>query len=447
MQRKKIDWGKLGTILYPFLPPLVSVVLLALQPVYSIRGDVTVLLNILLLGMDLAEFLPLLMKDWKVKTGIHLAGLGAIAFMAVLYNLRIAELPLQFSNAAAFLTSWYGMWSIAALLEAAGLCILAMWRVNEREKQQMANSGAAAVGGQQSNTAGSGTAGSTPQQTPAPAQQGAGRRSGISFGAKSIGAAFWIGGLLLPFLPLYKFGGWLETVRKISEVFYGSAVADLPESVAVIGYFVFLFAIVVGGYVLWQLSLYTVDRARNKDSTQKSFYEEYSTPITLLVVVGVLALSGHQMESNGLGNASDWLEIAGQLFAWMFVLIVGIIAAFVIFETTRLILKQCLDRGSLLQTSMHLIFVLVVEYTVGFLMGILQMFALKNVIESILCFFMPDLEDTMGPKVSRVLHRALEQEVETVSRDSRNKHEDETHCVKGKKGWRRYRRGGGYHEK
>ncbi|MFQ7397767.1 MAG: hypothetical protein ACLRNW_08105 [Neglectibacter sp.] len=63
----------------------------------------------------------------------------------------------------------------------------------------------------------------------------------------------------------------------------------------------------------------------------------------------------------------------------------------VAFEAIRLVLKQCLQHGSLLKISMRLIFVLIVQYSMGLLMGVLRMFALRSVLESLLLFFLPDL--------------------------------------------------------
>lgn len=40
---------------------------------------------------------------------------------------------------------------------------------------------------------------------------------------------------------------------------------------------------------------------------------------------------------------------------------------------------------------MRLIFVLIVQYSMGLLMGVLRMFALRSVLESLLLFLPPDL--------------------------------------------------------
>ncbi|MFR1478151.1 MAG: hypothetical protein ACLSB9_21955 [Hydrogeniiclostridium mannosilyticum] len=95
-------------------------------------------------------------------------------------------------------------------------------------------------------------------------------------------------------------------------------------------------------------------------------------------------------------------------------ILVGIIAVMVAFEAIRLVLKQCLQHGSLLKISMRLIFVLIVQYSMGLLMGVLRMFALRSVLESLLLFFLL-YGDSLEPEVTQVMNEALEREIEMAS--------------------------------
>lgn len=92
---------------------------------------------------------------------------------------------------------------------------------------------------------------------------------------------------------------------------------------------------------------------------------------------------------------------------------------------------------------MHLVFVLIVQYTVGLLTGILRVFAIRDVIESILLFFMPDLEDSIEPKLNKVFRQALKNEVESIAEDADVKYREEHGKKRVKKGVRIRYRGGG----
>lgn len=115
---------------------------------------------------------------------------------------------------------------------------------------------------------------------------------------------------------------------------------------------------------------------------------------------------------------TDGYQLVGfvsSLFGYALGILVGIIAVMVAFEAIRLVLKQCLQHGSLLKISMRLIFVLIVQYSMGLLMGVLRMFALRSVLESLLLFFLPDLGDSLEPEVTQVMNEALEREIEMAS--------------------------------
>ena len=109
------------------------------------------------------------------------------------------------------------------------------------------------------------------------------------------------------------------------------------------------------------------------------------------------------------------MGFVSSLFGYALGILVGIIAVMVAFEAIRLVLKQCLQHGSLLKISMRLIFVLIVQYSMGLLMGVLRMFALRSVLESLLLFFLPDLGDSLEPEVTQVMNEALEREIEMAS--------------------------------
>ena len=166
------------------------------------------------------------------------------------------------------------------------------------------------------------------------------------------------------------------------------------------------------------MAVYLITRHRGQGSEQ-TFFEEYATPITLLIVVGTGVLAVGKVNFD---NGFNGIDLIDKLFTCMLLIFFCFITLFFVFLSTRQVLKQCTEKGSLLKTSMHLVFVIITEYTMGLLTGILRIFAVRGIIEDLLLFFMPGLEDSIGPKVNNVLKKALDDEVEEISETSKVKH-------------------------
>lgn len=439
------------------MPPLLAFLLLVSQSFRLPGGLGTQPVNILFLGLELASFLPLIVKSRDARLGTHLTGMAASTFLAIIYDVHIAELPIPTSSVPAYLMSWYGTWTLIVVVQIVALCFLALWRTSgsggvslkppaqpkqistERQSDTGADNTSAAPAG--ADVSGS----SAPHPKNAPPVSD---RKQISFGTKALVIGYIAVGILFPFLPVHQLNGWITAVKEITTAFYGSIVDTLPDSVVVIAFFIFIFVIVVGGYVLWQLALHVLEQLKEGTSAEKDFFKEYSTPITMLVVVIALIISARQMDPSDTGNTTDWLKLVGELFSWLFIVIMAIIAAFVVFETMRLLLEQCMERGSLIKTSMHLIFVLVVDQTTDLLIGLLRVFALRSAVESILSFFLPDQIDSITPDIDQVRKKSLKREVDRVSEASKRKYEEDgpQRHMRSKRGWYRYGKGGGRHE-
>lgn len=443
----------------PVVPPIAATLLIVLQQTYYQGTHAETHINIILLVLSLLDFLPMLRKQTGDLQALHLSCVGYIDILACLYNVSIVGVPSPLSDFAAFLNSFCGIWLLAAVVEL-GVVIGPLIYKNHRERLAREESFSSArppkdpdpnmeengtgptrtgqpfskedtfVSGGATAQPGSEPRGSGPQR----------RRRRFSLTSRTAPLLFVFLAVLLPLIPWESASAWYTSVKEIAVTVYGSWLEDNSPVTIVLLYVAMLFAIFMTLYILYLLSVYMLDRIKYRPGAGGDIFEEYSSAIALLVVAGTGALAIHHFSGDG-----QFSEIAavGNLFKWMLVVIVGLITVFVLFETVRLVLHQCLERGTLLKTAMHLVFVLIVQYTVGLLTGILRVFAIRDVIESILLFFMPDLEDSIEPKLNKVFRQALKNEVEGIAEDADVKYREEYGKKRIKKGVRIRYRGGG----
>ena len=159
--------------------------------------------------------------------------------------------------------------------------------------------------------------------------------------------------------------------------------------IALVFYALALFALFFTGIVIFAIARYVLKRFSG-NGDRPNFFDEYGTSVVILIMIVPFLLSVQQVGTDGY----QLVGFVSSLFGYTLGILVGIIAVMVAFEAIRLILKQCLQHGSLLKISMRLVFVLIVQYSMGLLMGVLRMFALRSVLESLLLFFLPDLGDS-----------------------------------------------------
>lgn len=427
--------------IFPLLPTLCAVALIVIQQTYYPFTHPIVLINILLLTMNLLEFAPLLISR-SVNSVLHLSGTGFIAILAFLFNIEVGGISTPLSDFKAFLDSVCGLWTAILIVE-----LVCLYRHFVSSRRGMApeqsftgtNTGETSSGG----STGSGSVDNASGRNRVLGQSGppASNRNMSLDTALGIANKYLIiyalAAVLLPFAnwALLEQSGWMTSVRAIDQLIYGNKIRANNAAVLLLLYLLALFVIFIAVIVGINIVKYVLARHLSHNS-QDDFFEQYSTPIVVLVVAGavVLAIRGTTTgeDTGGLwtdaatlveDTGSLWADAATllgyitNLFAYMLAIIVAIIALLVAFETIRLVLNQCTKRGSLLKGSMQLVFILIVQYAMGLLMGVLRIFALRDVIESLLLFFLPDLDQSVEPEVKQVLDAGLKREVRQVSRD------------------------------
>ena len=127
MKRERL-WGTLRQVWLrarPFLVSALAVVLIALQQIYYLDDPATVVLNIILLGLNLLLFVPLVRNAGKaaaysgdtVDRVLQWVGLVFVSLLGFLYNIFFYGVPSPLSDFQQFFNSMCGLWTVAILME------------------------------------------------------------------------------------------------------------------------------------------------------------------------------------------------------------------------------------------------------------------------------------------------------------------------------------------
>lgn len=458
MKEEKERWKDVVRNGLSILPATVSTIMIIIRQVYYPESDTEVLINFLLLAMSWWAFL-LLLKS--VSNGVRVFNFCCVSYIniqAFLFNVSYGDVPSPLTDLPSFLNSICGIWLIMSLVEL--LASLAPWlrkvyqstkksdpklgKEYESEGDQLEygasnsfsvdDAGEKTTGGPKFTTPNSErTEGTKVRLRPQK------RKKYFSLGAKTAPIVFLLVTLLLPLFPWPEHLIWFSTIKNICTVVFGSSIVDKSSLVILIFYFAFMFAAFITIYIAYVIAAYTWDRIKYEPSDPSTdIFGEYSSAIALLVVAWTGMSAARYTVNNGEGESADLISLLPSLFELLCLVVIGIVVLFIMFETARLILEQCVRRGTLLKTSMHLIYALVVQYAMGLLMGILRVFAIRNAIESILLFFFPDLDSSIEDRVHKVFNSALEQEVHGIAQDSKIRFESE-HQKQFKRSGRRVR--------
>lgn len=456
MKEGKESWKDTVRNGLSILPATASTMMIIIRQVYYPETDTETIINFLLLAMSWWAFL-LLLKS--VSNGARVFSFCCMAYIniqAFLFNVSYGDVPSPLTDLPSFLNSMCGVWLIMSLIEL--LAPLAPWlrkvyhSIKKFDPNPLEECEPGSEKTRHRKDAPFGTDDTVGKETDGPefatstpghsddtgGKPGSKRRKKyFSLGAKTAPIAFLLIALLLPLLPWPEHSRWYSNIKNICQVVFGSSITNQSSLVILIFYFAFMFAAFITLYIAYVIATYIWDQIKYRPSEPGTdIFGEYSSAIALLVVAWTGMSAARYTVHDGKGASSNLISMITPLFELMFQVIIGIIVVFIMFETARLILEQCVRKGTLLKTSMHLIYVLVVQYAVGLLMGILRIFAIRNAIESILLFFFPDLDSSIEERIHKVFNHALEREVRGVAQDSEIRFEDE-HQKRIKKSGRR----------
>lgn len=410
------------------LPPVAATLMIVFQQVYYPGANVEILFNVLFLAMSMLAFLPMSKRWTGAVRGFQLICTGYVNLLACLYNVSILGVASPLSDFSAFFNSFCGLWILISTLEmimVVGPLIYKSyqnrwdgeWNRSVSGEKRNANRGRSGEPDFQNDT--------FPQTLDSCAVSHSNRtkstnskdkKPSFSTFSKIAPFLFIVCAIILPLMPRNIAPDWVKAVKEITTVVYGNWVEEMSTFVIVLLYIAMLFAACVTLYVLYILSVYMLGRIRKDPSSKGAgdLFQEYSTPIALFIVASTVTLAIRQVSG---GNGINDVTAIGGVFEWMLIVVVGIIVVFILVEAVRLVLCQCVEHGSLLKTAMRLVFTLLVQYTIEILTGILRVMAIRDVIESILLFFIPDLEGSIEPKAKNVLNNALDKEIKKLAQD------------------------------
>ena len=142
----------------------------------------------------------------------------------------------------------------------------------------------------------------------------------------------------------------------------------------------------------------------------KNFLEEYDIPIAILVVFTALMFA--------LGNSESPFTDITNKWAALFTVILLILVIFVSVEIVRLVVEQIGQRNSLLKQLVRLIFVAILEFLTGLLLGVIINFRIEDVISSLLTIIFPQEELSFTSKVQEKFTKMFNRELEDDSDDN-----------------------------
>ncbi len=214
-----------------------------------------------------------------------------------------------------------------------------------------------------------------------------------------------------------KMGSWLQKTNQIVESFesqdenveseYGEKTSTLVEYT--IFYVALTGAFVLAAILLWKVVEGALEYFLNNTSHHKGFSDfltEYSTPFTILLIT-VCALSTFTSQGISEEGLINFFEALAVTVLLLLLLLIAV-------DAVRLVLLQCIQKNSLLRTSMHLVFILFIENAMGIVLGVLMGVSLKEFISSLFAFFMKDGDSETHDKIEKTLKNALSAEIDHV---------------------------------
>lgn len=142
---------------------------------------------------------------------------------------------------------------------------------------------------------------------------------------------------------------------------------------------------------------------------RKSFLEEYDTAIAVLTVFTALLFAFGTSGSSFFDLTNKWTTLITAIF---FILIV-----FVSIEIVRLVVEQIGQKNSLLKRLVRLIFVAILEFLAGLLLGVIINFQIEKVISSLLSMMFPQEELTFASKIQEKFNEMFNKELDNYGND------------------------------
>ena len=134
--------------------------------------------------------------------------------------------------------------------------------------------------------------------------------------------------------------------------------------------------------------------------------EGYEAPIAILVVFSAVLMSFSKGLPN-FGNVSvNWVVL---LMIIMYILLIMIAI-----EIVRITLEQCVRKNSLLKNVIKLVFILILDFLSGLILGVFYKLRSSEIISSLISLMLKDNDNIIGDKANKVIEKLLFKEIDKI---------------------------------
>ena len=169
-------------------------------------------------------------------------------------------------------------------------------------------------------------------------------------------------------------------------------------------------------------------KKEQRDLQSKNFLEEYDVAIAVLTVFTALMFA--------LGTSKSPLIDITDKWTALFTSVLFILVVFVSVEIVRLVVEQIGQKNSLLKRLVSLVFVTILEFLAGLLLGVIINFRIQDAISSLLTVIFPPEELSFTSKVQEKFKKMFNKELVNNSNDDDDNLTPP--CFSRKHIWRRY---------
>ena len=216
---------------------------------------------------------------------------------------------------------------------------------------------------------------------------------------------------LFVFLPVFQGiqNGALNWIGKVSEL---TAALLGPEKVgsplnALLNY-ILLFSLGTGIVMVLFIIVFQIFGSNLLASKpdEEDFSKKYGTPIAILVVAWAALMVMTQNDSSIFDVADGWSSL---LVSILFILVI-----LTSVEIVRLVLEQCAKPHSLLNELLRLIFIVILEFFVSVILGVITNFRIQTAVSSLFSLIFPESDESFQMRVNHISKSLFRRELNDI---------------------------------
>lgn len=218
---------------------------------------------------------------------------------------------------------------------------------------------------------------------------------------------------LFVLLPMFSgattgFLWWIGQVKLLVNTLIGSE--EITGGLDALLQYMMLFVLgtgIVSVLVIIICQLYGTNLQRAKKYGEHNFSEKYGTPIAILIV----AWAALMVMTNGGASIFDISEGWGNLLISILFILVMLTSV----EIVRLVLDQCARKESLLNNLLRLVFVVVLEFFVSLILGVITNFRIQTFISSLFTLIFPEQNEIFQNRVNKIQNELFHEELNDIA--------------------------------